>query len=265
MVEIFSHWSRGVRLVVETARHGAAGTRAARASEAGAHPPTDPSEAVDLRLRPDLELANLRYRIQKGPFLQVCEAAEDEPDHFHVLVIDEINRGDPARIFGELLYPLEYRGESVDLAAGGQLTVPPNLVIVGTMNSVDRGVALVDYALRRRFAFVRVEPSPEVITAVRSKSRLAPVAAAVLASFNDWIGERLDREHAIGHSVFLNPALALDGPGALERVWALDVRPLLEEYFFGDGDGLADAERQWKSAVAEALAELEARDVDASA
>jgi len=216
-------------------------------------------------LRPDLEQASLRYRIQKGPFLQVCEAAADEPDSFHVLVIDEINRGDPARIFGELLYGLEYRGESVDLAAGGQLTVPPNLVIVGTMNSVDRSVALVDYALRRRFAFVRVEPSPEVVTAVRSKSRLAPVAAAVLGAFNGWITERLDREHAIGHSFFLNPALGLDEVGALDRVWSLDVLPLLEEYFFGDRDSLAEAERQWKAAVSDAVAELEERDADDSA
>jgi len=205
-------------------------------------------------LRPDLEQPELRYKLSKGPFLQICERASEDPDEFFVLVIDEINRGDPARIFGELLYGLEYRGQSVGLSSGGELSVPPNLIVLGTMNSVDRSVALVDYALRRRFAFVRVEPDADVIRAVRGENPLGSVAAELLESFNSWIVGRLGREHVLGHSIFLNPAIALNDVASLETVWDLDVAPLLEEYFFGEPDALAEARGAWKSALDVAIA-----------
>ena len=206
-------------------------------------------------LKPDLEHASMRYQLGKGPFLQICEQAEQEPDRFYVLIIDEINRGDPARIFGELLYALEYREQPVDLALGGQLSVPSNLVVIGTMNSVDRSVALVDYALRRRFGFVRVDPSPEVLLEVRGTQAFASVAARALGRFNEWLANQLDREHTLGHSFFLNPAIPLDDRGALQTVWNNDVRPLLEEYFFADLARLGEAAQQWKAAIAAAETE----------
>lgn len=207
-------------------------------------------------LKPDLEKKDLRYVLRQGPFLELCQAAEDDPDEFFVLIIDEINRGDPARIFGELLYALEYRGQPVDLPLGGQLTVPPNLVIIGTMNSVDRSVALVDYALRRRFGFVRISPDPDVIIDTRGEQPLAQVAAMVLQGFNGWVAQRLDQEHALGHSFFLNPAIPLDDEAALQMIWQLDVYPLLEEYFFGEPESLAEARQEWDKAVASALQDL---------
>lgn len=207
-------------------------------------------------LRPDLAHRELRYEIRKGPFLQICAAAEKSPDTFFVLVIDEINRGDPARIFGELLYGLEYRGDAVDLPLGGQLRVPPNLVVIGTMNSVDRSVALVDYALRRRFAFVRVDPDPAaVLNAQVADPEGAAAAASVLETFNDWIVKRLDREHALGHSFFLSPALTKLDASAFDRIWRHDVHPLLEEYFFGQTEAVDEARKTWASAVAAAFAD----------
>ncbi len=195
-------------------------------------------------LRPALDVKDLRYKLHQGPFLQICKAAEDDPDHFHVLIIDEINRGDPARIFGELLYALEYRDETIELASGGALVVPSNLVIFGTMNSVDRSVALVDHALRRRFAFIRVDPSPEAIG--------VPRIGELLAQFNEWLVAQLDADHAIGHSVFLNAALAaLPSDEAIDRVWAHDIRPLLEEYFFGQPERLKASEVAWRAAKEE--------------
>ena len=205
-------------------------------------------------LRPDLEHKELRYTLAKGPFLELCERAAEEPDEFFVLVIDEINRGDPARIFGELLYGLEYRGHPVGLPAGGELSVPPNLIVLGTMNSVDRSVALVDYALRRRFGFVRVAPDPDVIRLVRAESNLCAVAAEVLGSFNKWLAQRLDRDHVLGHSIFLNPGLALDEPDSLTTVWDFDIAPLLEEYFFGEPTSFAEARTAWQKALADAFA-----------
>jgi len=200
-------------------------------------------------LRPDLKQTQLRYELHKGPFLRMAEAAAQQPDELFVLVIDEINRGDPARIFGELLYALEYRNEAVDLALGGELVVPPNLFVIGTMNSVDRSVALVDYALRRRFGFIRVDPSPEVVSAVRREGLLREIGPYVLERFNHWLVARLGREYALGHSFFISPSVPDEADDAFERIWRNDVYPLLEEYFFGDEDGLKEAGSVWYELV----------------
>jgi 5-methylcytosine-specific restriction protein B len=218
-------------------------------------------------LRPDLKQTSLRYELQQGPFLRIARDAAQEPDTFYVLVIDEINRGDPARIFGELLYALEYRDEPVTLPLGGELIVPSNLVIIGTMNSVDRSVALVDYALRRRFGFVRIDPDPGIIATVRRSGLLAEVGPIVLERFNKWLGQRLDREHVLGHSFFLTPAIPDDADDAFDRLWRLDIHPLLEEYFFGDEDGLREATREWGQIVVaerEARAQVEAEEASES-
>jgi 5-methylcytosine-specific restriction enzyme B len=208
-------------------------------------------------LRPDLEQAELHYKLSQGSFLQLCETAADDPDHFYVMVIDEINRGDPARIFGELLYALEYRGQSVDLAIGGQLSIPLNVVILGTMNSVDRSVALVDYALRRRFGFIRVAPEPELITDLRGHEADAAVAAKVLHLMNDWLTAELGVEHTLGHSFFLNPSISLETSEGLDAIWSLDVMPLLEEYFYGDAERIKQARSQWRRAIEQARADTE--------
>lgn len=208
-------------------------------------------------LRPDLEKEELTYKLATGPFLELCQAASEDSDRYYVLVIDEINRGDPARIFGELLYALEYRDEPVDLALGGQLTVPKNVVILGTMNSVDRSVALVDYALRRRFGFVRVSPDPELVAALRSDEAAAALSARALHYMNRWLAEELDGEHTLGHSFFLNQSIPLDSEKALDSIWLLDIKPLLEEYFFGDAERLKAAESQWKSALARSAADAD--------
>jgi len=203
-------------------------------------------------MRPDINQTQLQYKLHEGPFRRVAKAAEDQPDAFFVLVIDEINRGDPARIFGELLYALEYRDEAVALALGGELRVPSNLVVIGTMNSVDRSVALVDYALRRRFGFVRVEPDSEVIGRERGTGVLGEVGPVVLDAFNAWLAAQLGREHVLGHSFFLSRSLP-DAADAFVRLWEMDVGPLLEEYFFGDTVRFDAARDKWTAIVADAL------------
>lgn len=205
-------------------------------------------------LRPDVSIKQLLYLREEGPFLRIARAAKADPDSYFVLVIDEINRGDPARIFGELLFALEYRDEPVTLAQGGTLTVPPNLIIIGTMNSVDRSVALVDYALRRRFSFIRIDPDPEVIESVHGDTLLGKAGPRVLKDFNEWLTKQRDRDHALGHSYFLNVPFP-DRDDVFDRIWDLDVQPLLEEYFFGDAGALEKAHHQWKSIVLAARTE----------
>jgi 5-methylcytosine-specific restriction protein B len=198
-------------------------------------------------LRPNLEKSNLTYVIARGPFLDMCEQAQEDPNRFHVLIIDEINRGDPARIFGELMYALEYRGEEILLPHETRLIVPPNLILLGTMNSVDRSVALVDYALRRRFGFFRIDADPSVVEELDTEN--SDVAADVLSAFNGWLARELDKDHTLGHSVFLNPAYHPFTTASFQDLWDFDVRPLVEEFFFADDDRLEQAGKEWEKAV----------------
>jgi len=202
-------------------------------------------------IRPALRSGALNYELRNGPLLELCRNAVDDPDNFYVLVIDEINRGDPARIFGEALYALEYRGESIDLAVAGFLNIPHNVVMIGTMNSVDRSVALVDYALRRRFGFIRLQPDPEIVSRIDLPG--AEAAAILLAQFNQWLVQQLGEEYTLGHSFFFGTS-TLDR-GALERIWRFDWLPLLEEYFYGDQQRLKEANSAWLSYLNAALSE----------
>lgn len=152
----------------------------------------------------------------------------------YVLIIDEINRGDISRIFGELITLLEIDKRLlmenqviVKLPYSGEyFAVPPNLYIIGTMNSTDRSIALVDFALRRRFAFVEIEPNPDKL---KDKNIDGLNLADLLRILNDRITEKLDRDHRIGHSYFLE----IDNKIDLWRVWFYEVVPLLVEYFYG--------------------------------
>lgn len=205
-------------------------------------------------IRPHVTGEQARFREVSGPFLSICEAATEAEDQFFVLIIDEINRGDPARIFGELMYGLEYRGRPITLASGVSMVVPNSLVVIGTMNSVDRSVAMVDYALRRRFRFMRIDPSPVVITERRS-SAAARAAASALAAINAHVCEVRDADHQLGHAYFLSPGRRLETRADIDLIWRMDLLPQLGELFFGQPEVVAELDRRWRGALAEALAE----------
>lgn len=196
-----------------------------------------------------------------GPMMAICKAAVGEADELFVLIIDEINRGDPARIFGELLYCLEYRGREVTLASGQRFVIPSNLVVIGTMNSVDRSVAIVDYALRRRFVFIRVEPNPGAIIDLKHTIP-ARAAAAALAALNGRIRTLRDEDHQVGHSYFVSPGRALDTFDEVETIWRAEVRPQLAELFFGQPEVVRELDQVWRTALAGAKAAEEAPDGD---
>ena len=106
--------------------------------------------------RPELQGGQPGFALKDGPLLDAAKAAREEPDAKHFLVIDEINRGNLAKVFGELYFLLEYRDEQMRLQyadAGERFALPDNLYLIGTMNTADRSIALVDLALRRRFYF----------------------------------------------------------------------------------------------------------------
>lgn len=198
-------------------------------------------------IRPNLTTNHLSYELRKGPFAEICESACQAEDRYHVLVIDEINRGDAARVFGELLYALEYRNDPVTLAGGGEIKVPQNLIVIGTMNSVDRSVALVDYALRRRFRFLRVDPLPEL--ALQRTDTDATAAVRALRALNSYLERERGVDYTIGHSYLLNASYATLDADDCQRLWTYELKPLLEEYFFGQAQQVASAHAVWNKAL----------------
>jgi hypothetical protein len=175
----------------------------------------------------------LRYENVPGVFRKFCEKAEECKGRC-VLIIDEINRANLARVFGELMYLLEYRNESVVLPGGDRFRIPGNVRIIGTMNTADRSIALVDYALRRRFAFIRLKPDYEVLKKWHADASFDVTGLiAKLKELNAHIG---DPHYEVGISFFLVDNLENE----VEDIWQMEIEPYLEEYFF---DNLSKAEQ----------------------
>lgn len=193
----------------------------------------------------------ISYQVVPGIFRRICVRAAEDPDNKYVLVIDEINRGNVAKILGELITLLEDdkragagNALSVTLPYSGEtFSVPGNLYIIGTMNTADRSIALLDVALRRRFAFVELMPRPELLDKVQVESPESSVSLGnLLRGLNQGIRQYIDRDHQVGHSYFLKVAQAdeEDRMEVLEFVWNHQVMPLLEEYFYSQRDKLAE-------------------------
>ncbi len=173
--------------------------------------------------------------IQQGIFKQICRNASDNPDEHYYLIIDEINRGNISKIFGELITLIEEdkrdRLEVTLPYSKEPFSVPSNLYIIGTMNSTDKSIALIDIALRRRFTFLKMEPKSDLIKYSKAK--------AIFEKLNEFLKERLDEDHQIGHSYFMK----IKNEDDLNFVLGYKIKPLIEEYFYGDRDGYAEAEK----------------------
>lgn len=173
----------------------------------------------------------LEYQMVPGRFLEFCREARKRSGQC-VLIVDEFNRANLSRVFGELMYLLEYRDAEIPLSGGGSFSIPENVRIIGTMNTADRSIALVDHALRRRFAFLALHPDFEILRFYHSKTD-KPVAALVeslidkLKEVNQRIG---DPNYHLGITFFLN----WDLEAHLEAIWRMEIEPYLEEYFFDD-------------------------------
>jgi 5-methylcytosine-specific restriction protein B len=164
-----------------------------------------------------------------------------------VLLIDEINRGNLPKILGELLYLLEYRDDEVALMYGeeeARFSLPEDLLIIGTMNTADRSIALIDAALRRRFHFVPFFPNEPPLKGLllrwleRHRPQMLEVAGLV-DKLNAELRERFGPHLLGGPSHFMKKNL---DEATLERVWAYDVMPFLEDQLFGQEEELAKFE-----------------------
>jgi len=180
--------------------------------------------------------STLCYSLTPGRFLDFCTRAKERSGNC-VLIIDEINRANLARVFGELMYLLEYRDKKIPLAGGQCLSIPENVRLIGTMNTADRSIALVDHALRRRFAFIALRPQYETLIKSHANSGF-PIGklVSILKRLNGVIG---DPHYEVGISFFIRKDLA----DHIEDIWCMEIEPYIEEYFF-DQPGKVD-EFRW--------------------
>lgn len=210
------------------------------------------------------DAGNITYRVKDGSFKELCRRAQADPLHRYAMFIDEINRGNISKIFGELISLIEPDKREgtknqleVKLPYSGDLfSVPSNVDIVGTMNTADRSLTVMDTALRRRFDFQEMMPEYDLLSGIE-------VVGIELSDLLDVMNRRIeylfDREHTLGHAFFMPVVLAQkdSGQGAafkeLKSVFKGKIIPLLEEYFFEDwhkirlvlGDNQKDKEFQF--------------------
>ena len=182
---------------------------------------------------------NVRYEMHEGVFKRIALRAEKALDNQYVLIIDEINRGNVSKILGELITLLE---PDKRLGAANELRlplsyspekhfgVPPNLHILGTMNTADRSIALMDVALRRRFTFEELMPDEKIIRDELDDGPLCKLVVDLFDTLNKRIRFLYDRDHQLGHAYFLG----VKDLESLRLVFASRVIPLLQEYFYGD-------------------------------
>lgn len=196
--------------------------------------------------RPDPDDGTFKRR--DGVFVQLCDRARDDEDRQYLLLVDEINRGDVSRILGELVTGLEKDKRGAHAArrlpySQRPFWVPPNLHVLGTMNTADRSISLMDVAVRRRFAFVETPPDPDVLAS--AEGHVHDVEGVPLAALLRALNARLhsvgvDRDRAIGHSYLLLREVPGDALDRLADRLRYDVVPMVEEYCYADRQLMRD-------------------------
>lgn len=178
-------------------------------------------------LRPDTTSDKMNFKTVDGVFKKIADRALNDDENNYVIIIDEINRANISKVFGELITLIEddkrwgeLNQTSVTLQSGDPFAVPNNLYIVGTMNSADKSISLIDAALRRRFEFIEQKPDASLIT--------DPTMRSILIKLNDMLADQLDSaDLLIGHSYFMNKTV-----DDLPKVLNNSIIPLLYEYFY---------------------------------
>lgn len=202
----------------------------------GFRPQQSNSEKADTATAPS---GQMQLKLVDGPLLDLAKAAQNDPDHHYILLIDEINRGNLAKVFGELYFLLEYRNKQLRLQYSSATTfsLPENLWIIGTMNTADRSIALLDAALRRRFYFIPFFPTQKPIDGLL----LRWLKKNGQYEKYGWLDQAVNRANemlnngdaAIGPSYFMRHSKPLDDAW-IERVWQYAIMPYVEEQLYDD-------------------------------
>ena len=202
------------------------------------------------------------FELKPRYFLQMCRDAEEDPDHLYVLVIDELSRGDPGRVFGEALTYVEKskRGMSFTLASGKMCLVPENLVILATMNPLDRGVDEVDAAFERRFARIAMDPDRDILIERLDANEVSePLREEVIRLFNMMNGRaRSNPQTAVGHTFFMD----VSDVASLERLWRYQLRFLTEKAYRLEPDTFETIAGTWQRAIQSLIALTDTGDPD---
>lgn len=215
-------------------------------------------EGIKPKIDVNDDSSTISYEYNRGIFKEICQQANSDPDNKYLLIIDEINRGNISKIFGELITLIEtnkrvcpnkernFENTKVDKEqllvtlpyTKSKFGVPSNLYILGTMNTSDRSIASIDIALRRRFKFVEMMPRPEKLVDKNNQPLMVEDINLqnLLKTINERISYILDRDHQIGHSYFMN--WKNYDMATLKNVWFDEIIPLLNEYFYSDWDKL---------------------------
>jgi 5-methylcytosine-specific restriction protein B len=227
-------------LATHLARHLAGGEQAVRLVQF--HPSYTYEDFFEGYRPKTVAGGQLSFELRPGPLRDLADRAREDPATAYLLVIDEINRANLAKVFGELYFLLEYRTESIGLqySPDEPFSLPKNLYLIGTMNTADRSIALVDTAMRRRFAFVEMHPQHEPVAGLLGRwlahHGYGDEPVRLLDALNTRLG---DRDYAIGPSYLMKHTVHTR-PGGLERVWRTEILPLLEELHYGEGVDVAD-------------------------
>ena len=193
------------------------------------------------------------FKLTEGIFYRFCQKAENRPDKDYFFIIDEINRGNMSKIFGELLMLIEneYRGTKATLAYSGlPFAVPKNLYIIGMMNTADRSLAMIDYALRRRFSFFEMEPGFDSAGFQKLQSRMSDETFDALIeeikALNADIAKdaSLGKGFQIGHSYFCLKKDETCSAQWLRSIVDFDILPTLSEYWYDEPDKVSDWEKK---------------------
>lgn len=183
---------------------------------------------------------SLALRLEDGIFKRVCREAQAKPDRKFLVLVDEINRANVAKVLGELITLLEKdkRGVTVTLPQSKEsFCIPPNVYVLATMNTADRSIKLLDAALRRRFAFIELMPDVDIL----SGAKVGDLALDdFLMRLNERIARKEGREKQIGHSFLMNGPEPVTEPDDFVLRFRQDILPLLQEYCYDDYGALAD-------------------------
>lgn len=205
------------------------------------------------------------FTLKPGPLRKTIDQAREDPSSPYFLIIDEINRGNVAKIFGELYFLLEYRDQTVEPLYStdeGGLSLPRNVFVIGTMNTADRSIALVDAAMRRRFSFVPLHPGEAPTNGILRRWLRAHQLDESIADLHEQLNRRIDDpDFKIGPSYFMRSSVY--AAGGLERMWRTSILPLLEEHHYGDGIDVAA--RYGYAAITASLAPADPEPTDAIA
>jgi hypothetical protein len=245
LVDLVQRWGQvlfqgppgtGKTFVAETLARLLSGDEDSRLEVVQFHPSYAYEDFIE-GIRPTLtEGSDLAYHLQKGVFLKLVDQAIEYAEAQYFLVVDELNRANLPRVFGELLYALEYRGPEHPFRlpySGTQAYVPPNITLIGTMNTADRSIAHVDVAIRRRFRHLHFGPDTKVLQGWLTDHGLALIADQAvksLDSLNAELLQLLDGDRLIGHTYLMRQDL---GDLGLEAPWEDDIEPVLNEHLFG--------------------------------